>query len=96
MERDGERDLKSYALLGSKLTEICSHTNENSCNADAACSWCKSAAVKPACRDLKSAKALPAAVFSCSKIHDLKKPVFEKKPAVQDCGNFPLNKCHNT
>ena len=35
MERDGGRNLRSYALLGSKLNEACALTDEDSCNADA-------------------------------------------------------------
>jgi len=52
MEREGGRNLRSYALLGSKMNEACAFTSEDSCNADASCSWCISAAVKPACRTL--------------------------------------------
>jgi len=52
-----------------QLKESCSQTDENSCNADSACSWCKSAAVKAKCNTLANAKALPAAVFSCSKVN---------------------------
>lgn len=46
------------------------HSDENSCNADPACSWCKSAAVASSCNELADAKALPPAVFSCSKVSE--------------------------
>jgi len=69
------RNLKSYAILGSKLSEACSHADENSCNADAACSWCSSFAVKSKCNTLANAKSLPAAVFKCSKMSEKKIPV---------------------
>merc|ERR1712070_601844 len=38
------------------------------CDADDRCAWCVSAAVKPACKDLATAKSLPSAVFKCDKI----------------------------
>lgn len=55
---------------------------EGSCNANAVCSWCVSAAVKPACHSTENAKTLPPAVFTCSKVESLvpKKPVEIKKP----------------
>ena len=42
--------------------------DQTSCDADAACSWCKSAAVASACNTLEDAKTLPAAVFQCDKL----------------------------
>jgi len=54
MEREEGRNLRSYALLGSKLSRACALTDEDSCNADASCSWCiPSAAYKPGCRTLE-------------------------------------------
>ena len=43
-------------------------TDADSCNADAACSWCTSFAVANACNELADARALPSAVFVCSKL----------------------------
>ena len=47
---------------------VCSYADADSCDADDACTWCKSAAVKSACKDINDAKALPASIFSCDKI----------------------------
>ena len=58
-------EVDTYNYMGSCRT---SHGDENSCNADAACSWCKSAAVKSSCNELADARALPSAVFQCSKL----------------------------
>jgi len=87
MEREGGRNLRSYALLGSKMNEVCSFTSEDSCNADSGCSWCKSAAVKAKCNTLANAKKLPAAVFSCSKINPFDKPNAE-------CEGLSKDKCN--
>lgn len=38
------------------------------CDGNAACSWCTSAAVPAACNTLKDAKGLPPSVFKCDKI----------------------------
>mmetsp|Transcript_15729 Transcript_15729/g.26531 ORF Transcript_15729/g.26531 Transcript_15729/m.26531 type:complete len:413 (-) Transcript_15729:94-1332(-) len=46
--------------------------DQNSCDALASCSWCKSAAVRPACRNLEDAKKLPPAVFQCDKLEETK------------------------
>ena len=58
-------ELDAYNYLGTCRT---SHGDENSCNADAACSWCKSAAVSSSCNELADARTLPSAVFVCSKL----------------------------
>ena len=42
----------------------------DSCDANDQCSWCKSAAVKSACKDLDTAKSLPSAVFQCDKLEE--------------------------
>lgn len=63
--------------------ETCSPlADEGSCNANAVCSWCKAAAVRPACHSILNAKTLPPAVFDCSKVESFmpKKPVEIKKP----------------
>lgn len=44
------------------------YKDQTSCDANAACSWCVSAAVKPACNTLEDAKSLPPSVFKCDKI----------------------------
>lgn len=44
-------------------------TSDSTCNTNSdKCSWCISAAVKPACHSIENAKSLPAAVFQCSNI----------------------------
>lgn len=63
--------------------EIChsSHSNQNACDADARCSWCKSAAVASSCHSIENARSLPSAVFACDKLtvqEELMMPV-EKK-----------------
>ena len=58
-------ELDTYSYEGTCRT---SHGAEDECNADAACSWCKSAAVASSCNELSDARALPAAVFTCSKL----------------------------
>lgn len=58
-------ELATYSYEGTCRT---SHHDENSCNADAACSWCKSAAVASSCNELADARNLPSAVFQCSKL----------------------------
>merc|ERR1712071_585167 len=58
-------ELETYNYLGTCRT---SHGDENSCNADAACSWCKSAAVFSSCNEIIDARHLPSAVFTCSKM----------------------------
>merc|ERR1711988_673803 len=42
--------------------------DQNSCDADDICSWCKSAAVKSACKSTATAKSLPSAVFQCDNL----------------------------
>ena len=58
-------ELETYSYEGSCRS---SHADADSCNADAACSWCTSFAVANACNELADAKALPSAVFVCSKL----------------------------
>lgn len=78
---------KVHEKIPVQFKEACSHDDENSCNADSACSWCKSAAVKAKCNTLANAKKLPAAVFSCSKIN------FFDKPNVE-CEGLSENDCN--
>ena len=42
-----------------------SNTAQNTCDANADCTWCKSAAVKSACYSLADAATLPASIFAC-------------------------------
>lgn len=44
------------------------YTTKGSCDADAACAWCTSGAVPPACNSLADAKTLPPSVFTCDKV----------------------------
>ena len=41
------------------------YTDQSSCDADAACTWCKSAAVPSSCNTVENAKKLPPGVFAC-------------------------------
>ena len=43
------------------------HKDKAACNADAACIWCTSGAVPPACNSLADASRLPPSVFACNK-----------------------------
>jgi len=54
--------------------------DEDDCNANNICSWCKAGAVADACHWIENAKTLPAAVFQCSKLNE--KPV---KDDQSDC-----------
>lgn len=58
-------ELETYNYLGTCRTD---HADADSCNADAACSWCTSFAVANACNELADARSLPSAVFVCSKL----------------------------
>ena len=42
--------------------------DEDGCNSNDVCSWCKAGAVADACHSIENAKRLPAAVFQCSKL----------------------------
>lgn len=44
------------------------YTTKTTCDADAACAWCTSAAVPAACNTLADARSLPPSVFTCDKI----------------------------
>ena len=66
-------EVDTYNYMGSCRT---SHGDENSCNNDAACSWCRSAAVASSCNELDDAKKLPAAVFTCSKLSAVEEFLF--------------------
>ena len=46
----------------------CTYSNAKTCDADASCSWCKSAAVASSCKSLEDAKNLPKSIFACDKI----------------------------
>jgi len=53
-----------------------SQSAQNSCDALDGCSWCASAAVASSCKTIDEAKALPASIFACDKLEDVK-PVRE-------------------
>jgi len=55
-------------FLGANVDCRSTYSDQNSCDADAGCSWCTSGAVKPACNSLEDAKSLPPAVFKCDKV----------------------------
>ena len=69
-----------------KFMQAINGPDEDTCNAlgDASsckdltgCSWCISAAVKPACHTIENAKSLPAAVFQCDPLSE--EPVFKSE-----------------
>ncbi len=47
------------------------HATKTTCDADAACAWCTSAAVPPSCERIADAKRLPPSVFKCDKVRSL-------------------------
>jgi len=47
-----------------------SYSSQNSCDAVADCTWCKSAAVKSSCNSIEAAKSLPPSIFACDKLQD--------------------------
>jgi len=61
------------------------YSDQNSCDADAGCSWCTSGAVKPACNSLEDAKSLPPAVFKCDKVQTFEQYM---NPVQATCGSF--------
>lgn len=56
----------TFALLGAAAA-ACSEKSATSCDADAACTWCKCAALPSQCWTLADAKKLPAGVYVCDK-----------------------------
>ena len=72
-EKRGARKLKSEDFVETPINDCHAISTENACNAPytkLGCSWCKSAAVKSACRTLEEAEALPSAVFECSNLDE--------------------------
>jgi len=58
-------------MRGEPLQDTCEYSSADECNANASeCSWCISAAVKPACRTIDMAKKLPASIFQCSNLSE--------------------------
>jgi len=49
------------------LADACNgkYTDEESCDADSTCTWCKAAAVPSSCYEKENAKKLPSGVFEC-------------------------------
>jgi hypothetical protein len=75
-----EKPVKLISAMDAFLQSnaACAHADQNSCDADSACTWCKSAAVKSACKDINDAKALPPSIFACDKLQD--EEFFEPEP----------------
>ena len=71
-EAFGEEVGKAAAktILGETNDVDCrgTYSNQSACDADDACSWCSSAAVRSSCNTVADAKSLPAAVFKCDKL----------------------------
>jgi hypothetical protein len=42
--------------------------SDQTCDANPACAWCQSVAVRPSCKTVEDAKALPSGVFYCPKV----------------------------
>ena len=53
-----------------KVQDTCSYADQATCDGVDECSWCKSAAVKSACKTLEAAKTLPASIFACDKLSE--------------------------
>lgn len=51
----------------SRLPPVARSTARQSCNAEADCTWCKSAAVPSSCYALSDAAHLPPSIFQCDK-----------------------------
>lgn len=50
------------------IEDICEALDNDGCESDERCSWCKSAAVASACKSVEVAKSLPQAVFDCDNL----------------------------
>lgn len=50
------------------VEDICEALDNDGCESDDRCSWCKSGAVPPACKSVAVAKSLPPAVFICDNL----------------------------
>jgi hypothetical protein len=65
------RKLRSYANMSpiksfwGPVNGCEANTAQNTCDSNADCTWCKSAAVKSACYSLADAATLPASIFAC-------------------------------
>ena len=65
---EDEQRENRYLEFFSVSSAACAYSDADSCDADSACTWCKSAAVASSCKDINDAKALPPSIFSCDKI----------------------------
>ena len=66
------------------VKDACSESDEDSCNADAGCTWCKCGALPSKCWTLEDSKKLPAGVYICDKTSAPPAPV-----AVKDACSEP-------
>ena len=48
--------------------DACSYSDQSSCDADDACSWCKCSAVPSKCYNKKDAASLPSSIFACDNL----------------------------
>jgi hypothetical protein len=55
--------------LAAANDDVChsKHTDQTTCNADAACTWCQCGAVPSSCWTLENSKKLPSGVYRCDK-----------------------------
>ena len=62
-----DSDFRSKAIdeLFAPVNGCESNTAQSTCDSNADCTWCKSAAVKSACYSLADAATLPASIFAC-------------------------------
>lgn len=63
-----EQEEELYFGYGDDVEDICEALDNDGCESDDRCSWCKSGAVPPACKSVTVAKTLPAAVFICDNL----------------------------
>jgi len=61
-------DTQQEGAFGDDVEDICEALDNDGCESDDRCSWCKSGAVAPACKSVETAKALPASIFDCDNL----------------------------
>merc|ERR1712147_456989 len=73
----GAKPVKAYTCEGAA---------ESDCHSNKECSWCKSGAVPPACKNKEDAKKLPSAIFQCDNLDFFK--------LKSSCEGVSENACH--
>jgi len=65
-------------------------TSQSTCDANADCTWCRSAAVKSSCQTLEDAQKLPPSIFACDAKND--EAAMPKKALMFPKFDFPWDK----